>query len=102
MCFLTTMSPTAYFRRAGFDHTYWTLGGPGSKYNYVDAALNAGHAILVYDRLGTGKSDKPHGIKEVQTPTHVEIAVQLLGYLKGSEHGHSFDRFIGVGHSYGR
>ncbi|KAJ3521946.1 hypothetical protein NMY22_g12098 [Coprinellus aureogranulatus] len=85
----------------GFDHTYWTLGGPGSKYNYVEAALKAGHAVFAYDRLGTGKSDKPDGIKEAQTPTHIEIAAELVKYLKGSPDGHSFGHFVGIGHSYG-
>ncbi|KAF5335742.1 hypothetical protein D9611_009647 [Ephemerocybe angulata] len=84
-----------------FDHTYWNFGGPGSKYNYVDSALKAGHAILIYDRLGTGKSDKPDGIKEVQTATEVEIAAQLVKFLRGNPFGSRFNRIIGIGHSYG-
>ncbi|KAF6752438.1 hypothetical protein DFP72DRAFT_1171641 [Ephemerocybe angulata] len=85
-----------------FDHTYWNFGGPGSKYNYVDSALKAGHAILIYDRLGrTGKSDKPDGIKEVQTATEVEIAAQLVTFLRGNPFGSRFNRIIGIGHSYG-
>ncbi|TFK22243.1 alpha/beta-hydrolase [Coprinopsis marcescibilis] len=85
----------------GFDHTYWTFGGPGSKYNYVDAALASGHAILVYDRLGVGLSDKPDGIKEVQTATEVEIAAQLGLHLKSRPSGQQFNRVVAVGHSYG-
>lgn len=93
-------SPSCY--SLGFDHTYWNLGGTGSKYNYVEAALKAGHAILIYDRLGIGKSDKPNGIKEVQIATEVEIAAQLGKYLQGKPQGQTFNRFIGIGHSYGR
>ncbi|TEB33759.1 hypothetical protein FA13DRAFT_1707982 [Coprinellus micaceus] len=85
----------------GFDHTYWNLGGSGSKYNYVEAALKAGHAILIYDRLGIGKSQKPNGIKEVQLPTEVEIAAQLVKHLKAGPQGQSWKRFVGVGHSFG-
>ncbi|TEB24087.1 hypothetical protein FA13DRAFT_1639058 [Coprinellus micaceus] len=85
----------------GFDHTYWTVGGSGSKYNYVEAALKAGHAILAYDRLGTGKSDKPDGLKEVQGPTQVEVAAQLARYLQGKPQGKTFGRFLGIGHSFG-
>ncbi|KAJ2916917.1 hypothetical protein MD484_g3486, partial [Candolleomyces efflorescens] len=85
----------------GPDHSYWTLGGRGSKYNYVEAALKAGRAILVYDRLGVGKSAKPDGISKVQTATEVEIAAQLAKYLRGNPQGHNFSRVIGIGHSYG-
>jgi pimeloyl-ACP methyl ester carboxylesterase len=89
-------------RSIGFDHTYWSIGGSGSKYNYVEAALKAGHAILTYDRLGVGKSDKPNGIKEVQTPTQVEITTELVKYLRGKPNGQTFGRVIGIGHSFGR
>ncbi|KAJ3501431.1 hypothetical protein NMY22_g18929 [Coprinellus aureogranulatus] len=85
----------------GFDHTYWNLSGSGSQYNYVEAALKAGHAILIYDRLGIGKSQKPDGIKEIQIATEIEIAAELGKYLQGNPQGQSFKRFIGVGHSYG-
>ncbi|KAF6749047.1 Alpha/Beta hydrolase protein [Ephemerocybe angulata] len=86
---------------AGFDHSYWNFGGDGSKYNYVEAVLKAGHSILIYDRLGTGQSDKPDGITEVQSPTEIEIAAQLVKYLRGSPKGNQFKRVIGIGHSFG-
>lgn len=35
-----------------FDHSYWNFGGPGSQYNYVEAAIESGHAIFIFDRLG--------------------------------------------------
>ncbi|KAF5313450.1 hypothetical protein D9611_008674 [Ephemerocybe angulata] len=86
---------------AGFDHSWWNFGGDGSKYNYVEAALKAGHAILIYDRLGTGQSDKPDGIAEVQVAAQVEIAGELAKYLRAKPRGNQFDRVIGVGHSFG-
>lgn len=104
-----------------FDHTYWSFGGVGSKYNYVEAAMNAGHAVLSYDRLGMyscfcfcfclchttqpigiGKSSKPDGINEVQGATEVEITAELVKYLRSGAHGKSFGRVIGIGHSFGR
>ncbi|KAH6908968.1 Alpha/Beta hydrolase protein [Coprinopsis sp. MPI-PUGE-AT-0042] len=85
----------------GFDHQYWNFGGPGSKYNYVEAALKSGHGVLIFDRLGTGNSSKPDGITEVQTPTETEITAELVRYLKNKPNGAVFDRVIGVGHSYG-
>ncbi|KAF8152596.1 Alpha/beta hydrolase family-domain-containing protein [Crassisporium funariophilum] len=84
-----------------FDHTYWNFGGEASKYNYVDAALKAGHAIFIYDRLGVGRSSKPDGIKEVQLATEVEIAAALIKRLRSGDSGHTFQRIIGVGHSFG-
>lgn len=85
----------------GFDHKYWDFGGAGSKYNYVEAALKAGHGILIFDRLGTGDSAKPDGITEVQTPTETEITAELIKYLRNKPNGTDFERVIGVGHSYG-
>ncbi|KDR71886.1 hypothetical protein GALMADRAFT_281702 [Galerina marginata CBS 339.88] len=83
------------------DHRYWTFGGPGSKNNYADVALKAGHAIFIYDRLGVGHSCKPDGIKEVQQATQIVIAAQLINYLKSGKSGHNFSRVIGIGHSFG-
>ncbi|PFH48441.1 hypothetical protein AMATHDRAFT_5789 [Amanita thiersii Skay4041] len=84
-----------------FDHSYWDFGGEGSQYNYVEAAVNAGHAIFIYDRLGTGQSSKPDGIKEAQKPTEVAIAAQLLKLLKQGIQGFVFDKVVAIGHSYG-
>ncbi|KAF5320622.1 hypothetical protein D9611_013738 [Ephemerocybe angulata] len=71
-------------------------------YNYVEAALHAGHAILIYERLGTGKSNKPDGISKVQLATHIEIAAQLVRYLRiGKPGGSQFNRVVEVGHSFG-
>ncbi|KAF8970842.1 Alpha/Beta hydrolase protein [Flammula alnicola] len=84
-----------------FDHTYWNFGGEDSPYNYVDAAIKSGHAIFIYDRLGVGQSSKPDGIKEVQQATEIEIAAQLIDYLKTGKSGHAFSRVIGIGHSFG-
>ncbi|KAF8955647.1 hypothetical protein BDZ97DRAFT_1926508 [Flammula alnicola] len=82
-----------------FDHTYWNFGGDSSPNNYVDAAIKSGHAIFIYDRVG--QSSKPDGIKEVQQATEIEIAAQLITYLKSGKSGHKFRRFVGIGHSFG-
>ncbi|KAF8888598.1 hypothetical protein BD779DRAFT_1672262 [Infundibulicybe gibba] len=78
----------------GFDHSYWIFGGEGSPYNYVEAAITAGHAIFIFDRLG----NKPDGIREVQFQTEVEVANQLLECLPKKL---SFGEIVGVGHSFG-
>ncbi|KAL0959021.1 hypothetical protein HGRIS_014332 [Hohenbuehelia grisea] len=81
-----------------FDHSYWSFDGPGSKYNYVDAALKAGHAIFTYDRLGVGRSSKPNGITEVQISTEIAIAAALVDKVKQKL---QFKNIVGIGHSFG-
>lgn len=104
--------------RINFDHSYWNFGGEGSPYNYVDAALKAGHATFIYDRLGSsmfytsffccssdigvGESAKPDGIKEVQEDTETEVAAELIKYIRRGETGYQFQQIIGIGHSAGR
>ncbi|KAF8901343.1 hypothetical protein CPB84DRAFT_1962051 [Gymnopilus junonius] len=83
------------------DHTYWNFGGEGSPYNYADVALNAGHAVFLYDRLGAGKSSKPNGIEVLQEDTEIEIAAELIKYIRRGRTGHHFQQIIGIGHSYG-
>lgn len=41
-----------YIYRVTVDHFYWEFGGAGSAFNYVEAAISAGHAIFIFDRLG--------------------------------------------------
>ncbi|KAK7435044.1 hypothetical protein VKT23_019852 [Stygiomarasmius scandens] len=81
----------------GFDHTYWNFKN-GSQYNYAEAALKAGHAIFMYDRLSVGNSSKPDGIQEVQIGTEMAIATALVEDLRTRI---SFGKIIGIGHSYG-
>ncbi len=47
------------------------------EYSYVDAAVKKGYSVLTYDRLGTGKSEKPDAYDIVQIPTEVEILAGL-------------------------
>ena len=47
------VADSEHANRVNFDHTYWSFGGKGSKYNYVEAAVNAGYAVFSYDRLGS-------------------------------------------------
>ncbi|PPR03475.1 hypothetical protein CVT26_007881 [Gymnopilus dilepis] len=84
-----------------FDHSYWNFGGEGSPYNYVDAAVRNGHAIFLYDRLGVGQSSKPDGIKEVQQDTEIEVAAELIRYIRKGGTKNVFRTIIGIGHSFG-
>lgn len=66
----------------GLGHRYWSWGGPGSRYNYLEAAISEGHAIFSYNRLGVGLSSTLNGIEEVQFATQVQIAATLVESLK--------------------
>ncbi|KAF4842929.1 hypothetical protein CGCSCA4_v008346 [Colletotrichum siamense] len=80
------------------DHTYWDFA-PG--YSYVDVAARAGMVTLSYDRLGTGLSEHPDPLLEVQTPASVEVLHQLVTMLRSGSFGPQFSKVIGVGHSIG-
>jgi len=84
------------------DHNYFLIGGPGSEFNYVESSVRAGNAIFIFDRLGSGLSSKPDGIKEVQSVTHLAVIDSLLSLLRaGNIGGISFKTIVGVGHSFG-
>jgi pimeloyl-ACP methyl ester carboxylesterase len=91
--------------------SYWDPELKPENYSYVDAALNAGYSILIYDRLGTGKSDKPDAYDIVQGPPQIEILNQLTvlaraGKLSSSFNGQQlavpqFNKIVVIGHSIG-
>ncbi|KAK7210060.1 hypothetical protein V2G26_017238 [Clonostachys chloroleuca] len=61
----------------GFDKRYFDAEIQPDEYSYVSAALKKGYSILTYDRLGTGKSQKPDAYEIVQIPTEIEILASL-------------------------
>ena len=58
-------------------YRYWDVEIRPEEYSYVDAAIKKGYSVLTYDRLGTGKSEKPDAYDIVQIPTEVEILAGL-------------------------
>ncbi|CAE6446990.1 unnamed protein product [Rhizoctonia solani] len=80
-----------------FDHSYWEFGY-SKEYNFVDAANKAGYAVLTYDRLGVGQSDKPDGLNVVQSSTEVEILHRFIQQARASG---KYSKFLGIGHSFG-
>jgi pimeloyl-ACP methyl ester carboxylesterase len=56
---------------------YWDVQLDPENHSYVDAAIREGYSIFIYDRLGTGQSQKPDGYKIVQAPVEVEILKEL-------------------------
>ncbi|CAE6415550.1 unnamed protein product [Rhizoctonia solani] len=80
-----------------FDHSYWEFGY-SKEYNFIEAANKAGYAVLTYDRLGVGQSDKPDGLNVVQSSTEVEILHQFIQQARTSG---KYSKVLGIGHSFG-
>jgi pimeloyl-ACP methyl ester carboxylesterase len=92
----------------GFDHTYWDFGGPGSEYNYVEAATAAGYATLSYDRLGNGKSSIKNPYSTQQLGVEVAVVATLTTLLRegGLSRMAGIEitvpvKVVHVGHSFG-
>ena len=78
----------------------------------MDAVLEAGYSILIYDRLTVGQSytlNKPDGYKEGQLPTEVEILHSMTSLIKSgalpkyasNAKDITFSKYIHIGHSLG-
>lgn len=91
--------------------SYWDPDLKPQKYSYVDAALDAGYSILIYDRLGIGNSEKPDAYDIVQFPPQIEILNQLIVLARAGKLGSSFkqqnlsvakfSKVVVIGHSIG-
>lgn len=53
-----------------------------AEHSYVDAAIAKGYSILMFDRIGTGKSEIPDAYDVVQVATEVEILAQLTTMVR--------------------
>ncbi|KAL1854216.1 hypothetical protein Plec18167_000133 [Paecilomyces lecythidis] len=103
---------------SGYDKGYWDIPVSTGKYSYLEAAINQGYSVLIYDRLGVGASSKPDAYDIVQLPVEVEVLKKLTtlarngDLIKSSQvinntHVPSSlaiykpERVVHVGHSYG-
>ncbi|CAE6435006.1 unnamed protein product, partial [Rhizoctonia solani] len=80
-----------------FDHSYWEFGH-SKEYNFIEAANKAGYAVLTYDRLGVGQSDKPDGLNVVQSATEVAILHRQIQQARATG---KYSKVLGIGHSFG-
>ncbi|KAK3395298.1 hypothetical protein B0H63DRAFT_386992 [Podospora didyma] len=71
----------------GYDKRYFDVEINPGEYSYLNAAIKKGYSVLTYDRLGTGKSEKPDAYDVVQIPTETEI---LAGLTKLARSGKLF------------
>jgi pimeloyl-ACP methyl ester carboxylesterase len=99
-------------RRLTVNSSYWDAELNPEKYSYVDAALDAGYSIMIYDRLGTGLSDKPDAYSVLQGPPQIEILNQLSVLARAGKLNESFaknqsltvpdiTKVVVIGHSLG-
>jgi pimeloyl-ACP methyl ester carboxylesterase len=80
-----------------YDRRYWRLPGI---YDYARHMVRAGYAVLALDRIGTGQSSRPPAA-EVTVDSNVAVLHQVVQALRGGIAGHSFERVVVVGHSFG-
>jgi pimeloyl-ACP methyl ester carboxylesterase len=91
-----------------YNGSYWEMSDPGSnseQYNYVDHALKAGYATLIFDMVGTGASTHPIST-DLTVPAGVWVIHELVqalrkGTISGTKHKVAFSRVIEVSHSFG-
>lgn len=90
----------------GFDSSYWNFAYKPD-YSFVKQAASYGYSTLVYDRLGTGKSEAPSkgGFTAVQAPTEVAILREILTQIRQDRlpglPKQRYSRTVLLGHSYG-
>jgi hypothetical protein len=80
-----------------YTHQYWT--GVGPRTDYTAAALAAGDAVYLVDRISTGASGRPPA-DQVTTSTEATVTHQVVRALRDGTLAR-FARVVGVGHSYG-
>ncbi|MEV6848838.1 alpha/beta hydrolase [Actinoplanes sp. NPDC051411] len=99
LCQPARATSTVQLLRPGltYTHRYWT--GLSAPTDYTAAALAAGDAVYLIDRIGTGASDRPPA-DQVTTGTEATVTHQAVRALRDGSLGR-FTRVVGIGHSYG-
>lgn len=76
---------------------YWDWPEPLNAYSTVNKILASGRATVTYDRIGTGRSSRPHSSSAVTLDVDVWVLEQVLRWLKP----HRYSRITSWLHSYG-
>ncbi|KAI1775108.1 hypothetical protein F4818DRAFT_417862 [Hypoxylon cercidicola] len=66
----------------GWDKRYWDVEVKPEEHSYVDAVISKGYPILMFDRIGTGKSSIPNPYYVVQAGTDVEVLAQITAMVR--------------------
>lgn len=85
-----------------YTHQYWDFPYEPENYSYTRHMAEAGYAVLLYDRIGTGKSTIPDNFLDVTFDVHVATLHRIVqGLRDGSLAGHRFETVTTIGHSQG-
>lgn len=81
---------------ATYNQSYWDWPENPGRYSYVSRTLRAGRATFSFDRLGTGRSDKPAGLSQ-NVDDDAYTLHQLIDWVRAREQ----TRVDLIGHSLG-
>ncbi len=81
---------------AGYNSAYWNWPVQPDIYSYAKDALEAGRAVALYDRIGSGQSTHP-----LSTDISLASDAYVLHRVIGLAHLAGYSRVHSVGHSYG-
>lgn len=81
---------------ATYTRAYWDWPRSPSLYSYVGKTLDTGRATLNYDRIGNGKSTRPHS-SEITMASDAYVLNQLIKGLKLL----GYNKINSISHSYG-
>lgn len=85
---------------ATYSSSYWDFPYQPEQYSYVEYMATRGYATLAIDRIGCGRSTRPHSSR-VDLDSNAHIVHQIVGALRAGGVTPAFDRVALVGHSYG-
>ncbi|WP_166459420.1 alpha/beta hydrolase [Amycolatopsis pithecellobii] len=83
-----------------YNGTYWDFPYQPERYSYVDHMVSRGYATLNVDRIGNGRSTRPHSTR-VDLDSNAFVIHQLVTALRDGSLGRPFERVVLAGHSYG-
>jgi pimeloyl-ACP methyl ester carboxylesterase len=83
-----------------YNGAYWDFPYQPERYSYVDHVVSHGYATLNVDRIGNGRSARPHSTR-VDLDSNAFVIHQLVTALRDGSLGRPFERVVLVGHSYG-
>jgi len=84
-----------------YSHVYWDFPFQPGQYSYVRWANRAGYATFNLDRIGVGHSSHPPS-GQVTLESNAFTIHQVVAALRGgATAGHTFEKVILVGHSFG-
>lgn len=92
---IPTQEVDVFTSGASYTHTYWDW--QQAQLSIVDRVLTKGRSALIYDRIGSGASTKPHSSK-VTLDTDAYVLNQLIGKLHREFH---YTKVTSWAHSYG-